>query len=619
MDFGIQEAQFNKNPERKQTIIVPQFGAALLELMSAGHTLAFAICILEISVLTAGTTPSYDPEPGQSGDTPLPIDCRISPWSGWSKCDPCLKQMFRSRSIEAFGQFGGRKCADAVGDMRQCEPTEACEDPEDDCGNDFRCDTGRCIKRRLLCNGDDDCGDFSDEDACESDPRPPCGDRVAEESEMAQTAGYGVNILGVDPLGTPFDNKYYNGLCDRVRDGNTRTYYRRPWNVALLAYETKADKNFKSKYYEGQIQVFKSIIQETKSNFNADLTIKYTPFKAHVPTEKQDPEASNKENPQNPSSAKTDFRFTYSKTRTYQLLLSYSSKQEKVFLHVRGEIQLGRFVMRNRGVVLTTAFLDSVKDLPTTYEKGEYFAFLETYGTHYSKSGSLGGIYELIYVLNKASMNQKGVELRDVQRCLGFNLDLSLDVVHEIKGKFNSKYCFKRNDSRIENIMDDDLIDDVISFIRGGTRKYATELHEKLLRGARMINVTDFVNWATSLDDAPVIINQKLSPIYELVPVKIKDAHSKKQNLERAIEDYISEFNVRKCQPCQNGGTVILLDGQCLCSCPITFQGIACEISKQKLSEGLPVPHTHPHHHAEKRAVGFPGIIRKEKHQDLPT
>ncbi|EPY80942.1 hypothetical protein CB1_000775026 [Camelus ferus] len=207
-----------------------------------------------------------------------------------------------------------------------------------------------------------------------------------------------VNILGVDPLGTPFDNKYYNGLCDRVRDGNTRTYYRRPWNVVLLAYETKADKNFKSKYYEGQIQVFKSIIQETKSNFNADLTIKYTPFKANVPIEKQDPEASNKENPQNPSSAK-------------------------------------------------------------------------------------------------------------------------------------------------ENIMDDDLIDDVISFIRGGTRKYATELHEKLLRGARMINVTDFVNWATSLDDAPVIINQKLSPIYELVPVKIKDAHSKKQNLERAIEDYISEFN----------------------------------------------------------------------------
>lgn len=46
-----------------------------------------------------------------------------------------------------------------------------------------------------------------------------------------------INILGSGPRMNPFNNKVYNGICERVKEPNTLTYNRLPWNVGVLNYE----------------------------------------------------------------------------------------------------------------------------------------------------------------------------------------------------------------------------------------------------------------------------------------------------------------------------------------------------------------------------------------------
>ena len=80
-------------------------------------------------------------------------------------------------------------------------------------------------------------------------------------------------------------------------------------------------------------------------------------------------------------------------------------------MRVHGKLQLATYRLRPRDLRVADGFSKDVELLPLEYEKGAYFDFIENYGTHYSRSGKLGGEYDLIYVLNIDGIMQRSKSL----------------------------------------------------------------------------------------------------------------------------------------------------------------------------------------------------------------
>uniref|UniRef100_A0ABM5FU52 Complement component C9 n=1 Tax=Pogona vitticeps TaxID=103695 RepID=A0ABM5FU52_9SAUR len=508
-------------------------------------------------------------------NAPTPIDCLLSAWSEWGPCNPCARERYRSRSVLRYGQFGGRMCHESLGHRESCVPDTPCLEEQPDCGKDFQCDSGQCIKSRLVCNTEDDCGDLSDEAECENERPPPCRDRIIDVSELGRIAGRGINILGMQPRANAFHNEFFNGMCDRVRDGNTGIYYRKPWNVAVLNYETSGEKNFRSEYYEDQVTSVKELLSQTEHTFEASLSLKLTP------TETKDTPTETK----GFSSIEPSLTISSSGTNSVSTFLNESKGKKKTFLHVKSSIQLGSFIMRTRDVRLNDVFLEDLKYLPTEYEKGEYFKFLETYGTHYARRGTYGGIYELLYILDDETMSKEGITKTDVKNCLGFTAGVAASASGmDVNANIKDNKCKTEQMKNVDNSSGNTVVNGVLSQVKGGKTDVLVRLKEMLSTGQKVIDVENYVQWAATLPDAPAVISQEASPISTLVPSKMPDAEIKKRNLDRAVEDYVAEYSVCKCQPCQNGGTVMLLNGKCECGCTAYFKGDACEIPAETLA-----------------------------------
>ncbi|NXM69922.1 CO8A protein, partial [Serilophus lunatus] len=503
-------------------------------------------------------------------NSPAPVDCQLSQWSGWTDCFPCQEKKHRYRRLVQPAGFAGRRCAGHLWDEQACRAETTCIGPPS-CGRDFQCEeTGRCIKRHLVCNGEEDCRDGSDEKNCEDeDIESPCEDLFTIPGSEKAVQGY--NILTQEERQYVYDPKFsgghceyvYNGewrelkydaACERLYYGDDEMYFRKPYNFHIYQFLAHADSGFTFEFYDDS----KDLLDALKSDKSraAGFTIGIGPANAHV---------------------MVNLGLTLSRGKgSLKNFTEYTAK-DLAFIRAMTKVQTARFRMRRDNIILDEDVLLSLQELPDTYDYGMYSKFINDYGTHFMTSGTMGGVFEYILVINKEEMRRKAVRAEEISACVGLSLGLTgSENMLDLDASVSYSDCEKRGFLRTDRDSKSAVVEDIIPRIRGGDTSYSGGL----------LNSWDgnmYRHWGRSLKYNPAVIDFKLQPIHEILRrSNLGDMETKRQNLKRALDEFLSEFSACRCGPCQNNGEPILVGDTCSCQCRPGYRGPACEQTERR-------------------------------------
>ncbi|XP_061657872.1 complement component C6 isoform X1 [Syngnathoides biaculeatus] len=470
-----------------------------------------------------------------------PINCQLTEFGAWSDCSPCAKKQLRTRSIQTPSQFGGTSCSVELMEERPCYSATECKLPPIDCRDNFKCDNGRCINATLTCNKQNDCEDNSDERDC-SDFKVVCPaeKRVAPGADLV---GNGFDVLANEPRAVVLDNMFMGGSCIIRRPESTLLYHRIPHNFESFDIKVGVIEDFGTNpkpLHSESISVKKSFSTTTQEERNQHMLWHFFfPLTSHI-------------------NSKDAFEA--------------SKKTDSIFFRVHQVLPVSTFRVRHPSdLVLAEPFLKFLHALPLQYNYALYRNIFQRFGTHYYSSGSLGGLYDLLYQYNREELISSGETEEHVKGCLARETKWTVVLYtpqRPLPMCSDNKMTQKYQGSYIQ------AAEKSYSAAKGGRTRETSSLASQ--REGPRPDQNSYKNWAKSVLDNPVVVDFKVQPIIDIVQ-GIPCAVTKRRHLRKALLQYMQEFDTCKCVPCPNNARAFLSGTECKCACQTGTFGPNCE------------------------------------------
>ncbi|XP_035685718.1 complement component C6-like [Branchiostoma floridae] len=413
-----------------------------------------------------------------------PADCQVGEFGDWSVCDPCLNTQSRYSSIVRPSQFGGSPCTKPLVETRRCSSDKTCPLTSGCTSGQFKCvTTGRCVPASFRCNGDDDCGDESDEQEC-SEVQDLCeGKDVEDVIPNIDFAGSGYNVLTGELSGQVLDNSKYGGLCRTVYSGDHGKTFRLPHNTQFYRFQVVADTTFHSEKFNSSKQFYKETTTNRQLDIHAGVSASFSVIKASA-------------------------EVASSQSHGNHEVIKSSQSSDSALFTVSNQIELAQFRMNSEDLILSDSFYRALEELPVVYSYVEYRKLIVDFGTHYLSAGSLGGQYRYVYRYNRQSLTESELNEEDQKSCLSVEAKVSFFGI-KIGGDAGFKHCQDNKLSQTTAGSFTLAASDSVSFVKGGTSEAAGSLAY-----ANQPMTDKYDAWVDSVKDNPAVISAKVRLLY---------------------------------------------------------------------------------------------------------